>query len=457
MRLGRLDEALAAFEEAIRLERSAAAYQRKGWVLGLAGRVDEAERAYERARKLAPRNIETLASLASLAARKGNAERARKYAERALALDPHNPGAHIALAIVEVAAGTSSRRLSVCAPSRRIHRLGVMNAASCLRFSATPLMARTRRAKHSLPMRRQMPNAGSCTDARFTGGKSAGEILDHLIAALAESPIAGWLAPEPAAARADGPLRHVFLLGFPRSGTTLLERALARNSQIATLDERDFLAGIAERYLTNAAGVESLSRLDGAVLADHREDYWRGVHASGLKLAGRVFVDKQPFHTIKLPLIAKLFPGAQVLFSLRDPRDVVLSCFRRQLDMDLLRFEFLTLEGAAAMYDRFMRFADVCRGKLPLSFFDHRYEDLIADFDATTRAVCAWLDVPWHESMRDVGANARELLAIKASAMQVRRGLYRKGVGQWRRYRLELGPVLPALRPWVARFGYADC
>jgi hypothetical protein len=289
---------------------------------------------------------------------------------------------------------------------------------------------------------------------RFIGGKSAGEILDEVIAAFVESPVARWLAPEPAATQDGGPSRHVFLLGFPRSGTTLLQQALGSNSEIATLDERDFLADIAERYLTNSAGLETLSRLDGAVLANHRETYWRRVHAEGVKLTGKVFVDKQPFHTIKLPLIAKLFPGARVLFAIRDPRDVLLSCFRRQLDVDLLRFEFLTLDGAAGMYDRFMRFADLCRAKLPLSFFDHRYEDLIADFDTTTRAVCAWLDVPWDESMRDVAANARSLDAIKASTGQVRRGLYREGVDQWRRYRMELDPVLPRLQPWIARFGY---
>jgi hypothetical protein len=122
--------------------------------------------------------------------------------------------------------------------------------------------------------------------------------------------------------------------------------------------------------------------------------------------------------------------------------------------VDLLLFEFLTFEGAAAMYDRFMRFADLCRAKLPLSFFDHRYEALIADFDTTTQAVCAWLDVPWQESMRDVAASARSLDASRASAAQVRRGLYREGVSQWRRYRTELDPVLPSLRPWIARFGY---
>ena len=457
VRLGRLDEALQAFEEAVRLEPSAAAHQRRGWALGLAGRVEDAQRAYERALKLAPHNVETLASLAALAARTGNAERARKYAERALALDPANPNAHVALATVEVEAREYKpaierlRRVvanSTIAAQERSIVLGLLGDALDGE-NATPEAFAAYTAANAERRKLHGP--------RFAGGKSANEILDEIIAAFAESPVERWRASESVAARDDGPSRHVFLLGFPRSGTTLLERALARNSGIVTVDERDFLADIAERYLMDAAGLERLSRLDGAVLAAHRETYWQRVQVAGVKVAGRVFADKQPFHTIKLPLIAKLFPGASVLFALRDPRDVVLSCFRRQLEVDLLRYEFLTLEGAAGMYDRFMRLADLARAKLPLSFFDHRYEDLIADFDATTRAICAWLGVPRAESMRDVAANAQSLDAIKASTGQVRRGLYGEGVGQWQRYRAELGPVLPKLEPWIARFGYAHC
>jgi len=456
VRLGRLDEARQAFEDAIRLEPSAAAYQRKGWVLGLAGRVEDAERAYEQALKLAPRNVETLASLASLAARKGNAERARQYAERALAIEAGNPGAHVALAIGEVNRGeyrTAVERLRTVVGNSAIagHERSVVLAllGDALDGENAPREAFAAYAAANAERRK-------LHGTRFGRGKSAGEILDDVTAAFAESPASFWRALEPAAKRDAGPSQHVFLLGFPRSGTTLLEQVLHSHGDIATLDERDFLADIAERYLTTPAGLDRLSRLDDAALAEHRMTYWQRVQTAGVNLEGRVFVDQQPFHTIKLPLIARLFPDARILFAIRDPRDVVLSCFRRQLEVDLLRFEFLTLEGAAGMYHRFMRFADLAREKLALPFFDHRYEDLIADFAPTTRGLCSWLNVPWQESMCDVAANAARLDAIKASTGQIRRGLYRDGVGQWRRYREELDAVRPVLQPWVARFGYPE-
>jgi Flp pilus assembly protein TadD len=454
VRLGRLGEALAAFEEAIRLEPSATAYQRKGWVLGLAGRVDEAERAYERALKLAPGNVETLTSLASLATRKGSAERAHKFAERALLLDSRNPGAHIALAMVEIGARKYQQAVdrlraimsntSLVGHERSV-ALGLLGDALDGANAAPEAFA----AYAAANAERQ-----SLHKDRFHGRRRAGEILDELITAIAETPDERRHVSQPAAKTDNRPVRHVFLLGFPRSGTTVLEQALENNRAIATLDERDFLSDLAELYLTSAAGAEALSQLDEAELANHRAVYWRHVQTAGVKLAGRVFVDKHPFHTIKLPLIAKLFPDAGVLFAIRDPRDVVLSCFRRQLEVDLLRVEFLTLEGAVGMYDRFMRLADLCREKLSLPFFDCRYEDLIADFDTTTQGVCGWLGVPWHESMRDIAATANRLDANRASTGQVRCGLYRDGVGQWRRYRDELDSVLPCLQPWILRFGY---
>ena len=454
VRLGRLDEAYAAFEEAIRLEPSAAAYQRKGWVLGLAGRVDESERAYERALKLAPDNVETLTSLASLATRKGKAGRANKFAKRALALDPRNPGAHLALAMVEIGARNYQRA------AERLRT--VVNNTSVVGHERSVALGLLGDALDGENATHEAFAAYAAANAerlklhghRFHGGRSAGELLDEMITAFAETPDERWRVSPAAAIAQNSPAQHVFLLGFPRSGTTVLEQALENSRAIVTLDERDFLSDIAERYLTSAAGVETLSQLDETSLTKLREVYWERVRTQGVKIAGRVFVDKHPFHTIKLPLIARLFPGARVLFAIRDPRDVVLSCFRRQLELDLLRVEFLTLQGAASVYDRFMRLGELCRAKFPLPFFDNRYEDLIADFDTTTRAVCSWLGVPWHESMRDVARGAARLDANRASIGQVRRGLYREGVGQWRRYSQELGPVLPSLQHWIVRFGY---
>jgi tetratricopeptide (TPR) repeat protein len=456
-RLQRHDEAIRIFDEALGIEPMAAlAHQRKGFALGLAGRLDEAERAYERASRLDPKDAETLASLASLAARTGNTARARDYAERTLKLDPRNASAQVALAQVDIAGGEfaaaeRSIRTALDDPGISGHGRAVMLAllGDALdgegRFDAAFETYAGANAE-----RRRLH------EDRFRAMRSASDTLEEIIGAFAAIPDDRWRAAADCDARAVTPARHVFLLGFPRSGTTLLGQALESHPDIATLDERDLLNDVAAQFLGSASALAHLATLDGASLAAHRDTYWQRVRSHRIKIESKVFVDKQPFNTIKLPLIAKLFPSARIIFAIRDPRDVALSSFRRQLDIDLLSFEFLTLAGVAGLYDGFMRLGELAKGKLPLAFLDYRYENLVANFDACTRAVCEFIGVTWSDSMRDFAASARSLAPQMASAPQLRRGLYAHGVGQWRNYRAQLEPILPILQPWIARFGYEN-
>src|SRR5207237_3773825 len=114
-----------------------------------------------------------------------------------------------------------------------------------------------------------------------------------------------------------------------RSGTTLLEEALARHPEVVTTQEKDALAEAAANLFTNDLGFDRLVALKGAGLARDRRSYWRKLAEFAVDGRGKCLVDKQPYNTLRLPLIAKLFPAAKVVFCLRDPSDVILSCFRR--------------------------------------------------------------------------------------------------------------------------------
>ena len=158
--------------------------------------------------------------------------------------------------------------------------------------------------------------------------------------------------------------------------------------------------------------------------------------------------------SVNLPLVAKLFPGARILFARRDPRDVVLSCFRRRFGMNPSMYQLLTLEGSAAYYGAVMRLSELYAGLLPLPRRLVRYESLVEDFDATARAACEFLGLEWSEELRDFAAKARTRGITTPSAAQVARGLNRDGQGTWRRYLPQMAPVLPMLRPWIEAFGY---
>jgi hypothetical protein len=136
----------------------------------------------------------------------------------------------------------------------------------------------------------------------------------------------------------------------------------------------------------------------------------------------------------------------------RDPRDVVFSCFRRRFGMNPSMFELLTLEGAARFYVAVMELFDIYTQKLALKVHQVRYEDLVKDLEGETRRLCTVMGIDWSDEMRNFAATAR--VAATPSGLQVKKGLYETGAGQWKKYDRHLAPVLPSLAPWVQRWGY---
>jgi hypothetical protein len=124
-----------------------------------------------------------------------------------------------------------------------------------------------------------------------------------------------------------------------------------------------------------------------------RDDYWSRVRGFGVDPAGKVFIDKGPFNTPRLAVIRRLFPKAKILFAVRDPRDVVLSSFRRRFRINPTTFALLDLEDSAHLYAATMQFADSLRGKIAIDEYMLIYERLIADFDTEARAVCDFIGV----------------------------------------------------------------
>ena len=164
-------------------------------------------------------------------------------------------------------------------------------------------------------------------------------------------------------------------------------------------------------------------------------------------------IDKLPLNTTALPVISKLFPRAKVLFALRDPRDVVFSCFRRRFQINSAMFEFLDIQDAAAYYDEVMTLMRTYRKVLQLTVREVRHEAMVANFAAEVRAVLEFLGLYWDPGVErfaeKVPADPRT-----PSDVQLARGLNADGVGQWRRYEQQIAPILPILQKWAVEFGY---
>ncbi len=455
-RQNRLPEGLAALEKALALEPDVyAARLDAGATCFKLADLDGATRHYRRASELAPEQAEPLAALAAIAARREDYDFAREAAKAALDRDGAALSAHMALARSDLRAGDAMAaaarmgELLTRADLPDDARVGALD----LRAEAFDALSRTAEAFADYEARNAILT-------RLHGPRIAAELDERrpdrarrLAAFLARAPEGGWASsagPDLAGrAMAGG---HVFLLGFPRSGTTLLEKALAGHPRIVTLEEIDHLETVAGSQLADDAALARLTGLSPADAAPLREAYWRGV-AAGTDIVGRMVVDKLPLHTANLPLIAKLFPDARILFALRDPRDVVFSCFRRRFQMNAAMFEFLTLKGAAAYYDAVMALGEACRSRMPLKVREVRHESLVADFDGEMRAILAFLGLDWDEGVRGFAGRAKAALRTPSDP-QVARGLNSEGLGQWRRYSAELRPILGDLDPWVRRFDY---
>ncbi len=454
LKLNRVPEAMKALDAAIAADPgNAQSHYRKGIVAATAGNHDMAQAAYERAKEIDPNHAEATASLASIAARKGEGEKARTLARRALELKPHQPTALLAEAVVDLAekkyADAEKRLLRILNEGylyneARSAVLGLLGDAYDGQKRYAEAFATYRKENEEL--RREHGH-------RFANSRGA-DAAKNLIAYFESTPKNIWGPPDDGGSLPGMPAQHVFLLGFMRSGTTLLEQVLASNPQVVALEEKGLLHGLGDIFMTSNLGLDALAAIHGEELRRNREAYWQRVRNHGLDVSGKIFVDKQPLNTIKLPLIAKFFPKAKILFALRDPRDVVFSCFRRHFRINVTMFEFLDLEDSARFYASTMRLAELYREKLQLDIFETRYEEIVSNFEEHVRALCRFIGVEWSDKMREFNKIAPNVDIRSPSATQVRQPLYNEGMAQWRRYEKELAPILPVLQPWVKKFGY---
>ena len=379
---------------------------------------------------------------------------ARAWAERALAADPLQPLGQLALAKAQLLDGALDQAratietvdVGTWPPANRAHALGILGDILDRQQDYAEAFTHYAAANREL--------------ARLYGEEyvlrsqhNPAEFVERLTATFDRAEPSAWQAPQVKPAQ-RAPKVHVFLVGFPRSGTTLLEQILAARPDAVSLEEQPSLQDAEEAFFTTPEGIERLANIGPDEAARYRELYWKRVRGFGFEPEGRLFVDKMPMNTVLLPAIAKLFPDAKVLFARRDPRDVMLSCYRQRFAPTPAMFHFLTIGGTLEHYTSTMRLAQAYMDVLPLDLTVVRHEDLVADLEAETRRICAFLGVEWDQAMAEF-AERRSRAVNTPSAAQLAGGLTDRGLGQWKNYREQLAPVLPRLEPWVEQFGYA--
>jgi tetratricopeptide (TPR) repeat protein len=249
-----------------------------------------------------------------------------------------------------------------------------------------------------------------------------------------------------------------FLIGAPRSGTTLLERVLGSHTKISSTDEELFLPQVVLPEVMNNRDhrmlhLSDLNQLTTGRLKIERDRYFRYL-SSVLRGNSRekLHIDKNPSLIRLLPAILRLFPEAKLLFALRDPRDIVVSCFMRQFPLNPISVEFLTLEGAAISVARDLQLWQRLKQQLPNQWLEVRYEDMITDLESSSKATLEFLGVNWDPAVLNFHRSTAPVTSPTYEA--VAKPIYQSASGRWKNYESQLQPVLPILQPVIETWGY---
>lgn len=250
----------------------------------------------------------------------------------------------------------------------------------------------------------------------------------------------------------------VFLLGFARSGTTLLEQILDSHPMLQTLGEKGTVDAMVKEFEAIVQGrTDPLQSLSANEIAQLRKVYFREASKWVERKAGMLLVDKMPLDTVHVHVIWRVFPKAKFILAIRHPCDVCLSCFMQGFRPNEAMLSFLTLENTARTYSEVMQIWQAALARLPLNYHRIRYEDLVMNFEPEARALLDFMGVEWHDEVLNHTEHAGKRGTIATpSYHQVTQPIYQHAKYRWKRYATQFESVMPTLQPFIEYFGYAQ-
>jgi Tfp pilus assembly protein PilF len=449
--------ATECFEQAIRVANGqSAALVAAGWHCQNFSQPALARNYFERALKTNPDAVEVLAPLAAIYERLGQLDLAGELAARAAGLAPQFKPARLVQATVlrrqnQLAAAEKILRTVAGQPDRDLW------AGAQIWYELGHNLDRQERYDEAMSA---FQNAKQPL-ITATGNRYLRQQAEQQAWRAAADNFTAEAGP-PLRADAAGPAPNAssFLVGHPRSGTTLLEQILDAHPATISLEETHIF--YSEVYGPLTGGQPANGQLDWLTTAPPgrleklRRNYFAAAgRFLGRPVSNRLLVDKNPLLTIWLPIIARVFPAAPIMVALRDPRDVCLSCFQLALAPGTANLAYLEIGRTVEAYTAVMAGWRALRGKLTSPWREVRYEDVVADLPGVARQTLEFLGLPWNDRVLRFNEHARQKTVRSPSYAQVGQPVYASAQGRWRHYQKYLEPHLAKLEPLVKAFGYA--
>ena len=247
-----------------------------------------------------------------------------------------------------------------------------------------------------------------------------------------------------------------FLIGFPRSGTTLLDTILRSHPTIEVLEEIPIVNRfIDELFINRDFTLDKLENTNPILVKEMRDFYFNQIKNYKKNKSKRITIDKMPLNILHVGEILRFFPNAKFILALRHPYDCVLSCFMQNFMLNHAMANFLNLQDASKLYDLTMSLWKKYTEVFKFDYHIIKYEDVISNFEKTIKGVLSFLNVSWSDNVTEFYKTAEKRGIISTpSYNQVSQPIYSNSMYRWKNYEKEFSNSKDSLDRWVKEYNY---
>ena len=246
----------------------------------------------------------------------------------------------------------------------------------------------------------------------------------------------------------------IFLIGFPRSGTTLLDSVLRSSKQTLVLEEKPFITQSIKK-IGDPHSLTQINNLSTDDLLSANEFYRRKWSQEPTYRPELVLIDKLPLNLVEIPFILRCFPNSRFIMAIRHPMECIFSSWTQNFKLNEAMVNMLDLEDASTLYDQAMSIYAFYKSRYPSLFHEIKYEDLVNHFDETTKNLAAFVGIPWEEDFRNFYVVAQDRDRINTpSYTQVTKPIYKTSLTRSDKFESELSKIVTKINPWKEYFDY---
>ena len=241
----------------------------------------------------------------------------------------------------------------------------------------------------------------------------------------------------------------VFLVGFPRSGTTLLDSILRSHSQTLVLEEKPFLLNIRHKFF-NKNSLDKILSIDAGTKLNLQKEYFDSFNYSKKK----IIIDKFPLNIIELAFIKTIFPNSKLILALRHPLDCILSCVLTSFKINEAMANYENLETTTFFYNEVFSLFEIYKSSLNLNYYSIKYENVVKNFDYEIKNLLSYLGLKFEDSVRYYYHTAKKRNLIHTpSYHQVVNPIYTNSLNRYKKFE-DIKNIEPMVKKWIKEFNY---